>query len=102
MANAASSGHPIDRARSDHEITTLRVLVPDRAVIEICYGRQPNVRVWPDIKSNARCIFHRAEMIKEDEWPYHFSIVKRQNAPNDEAIAKVLGARPDYLSNGGV
>src|SRR5580704_8294977 len=96
MHDAASGRHPIDRAGPDRQRSAEAVAVHDLAVEQIGDGREPDMRMRPDVDAIAGAEYCRSEMVEEDERPHHARARRRQRAVHLEA-AEVDRTRYDQL-----
>jgi len=98
--DAAPGRHPVDGARLDPLHDAGRVAVHDRALEQVGEGRQPDVRMRPDVVMGTGSDVDRTEVVEEDERPDGAPIGRGQEAPNHEPAAEVARMRCESLQLG--
>jgi hypothetical protein len=95
VRDSASGCHPVDVARTDRLHEAERIAMLDRALEQVRYRRQPDMRMRADIDALAGFEPNRAHVVEEDERPDVARQHVRQSTPHLEAVAEVVFARID-------
>ncbi len=96
MNDAAAGGHPIDRAGTDDLGGSKAVAMHDFAGQQVGDGRQPDMRMRPDVEPGSGAEHGRSEMVEEDERPNHVAPGVGQDSPHLESVAEIACARCDH------
>src|ERR1700675_3743518 len=99
MHDATAGGHPVDFAGLDRHRRAQAIAMHDLAVEQISDGREPDMRVRPNVEAIAGAEFGWAEMIEEDKWSTLSRACRRQGAAHRE-VAEINGAWHDPLVDG--
>src|SRR5207244_10892013 len=95
MTDAATRGHPIDFAWSEHHGGAQTVAMHDLAVEKESDGGEPDMRMRPHVEALAGAKLRRSEMVEEDERADHAPIDVGQGATHRE-MTYVHAARHDH------
>jgi hypothetical protein len=101
MGDAASGGHPVDRAGADGLHAARAVAMHNLALEKIGHGGETDMRMRPDIEAGARREDGRTHMVEKNEGPERAALGEGQHAAHLEPVAEIAGARLDrHLEHG--
>jgi hypothetical protein len=95
MHDAASGGHPVDRARADRHLGPQAVAVQNFALEEVGDGGEVDMGMRAHVDPLAQHELRRPHLIEEDEGSDHLAFGGRERAAHLEA-AEIAGAGHDH------